>query len=105
CLFVYGCPSGVSLFPYPTLFRSQEAIVTSSDGVAAVLQVWRAADLKGFPLQISSAAGPATISLSFSKIRLEVPPSDLFLPPDSLDRKSTRLNSSHLGISYAVLCL
>src|SRR5258705_5921187 len=31
-----------------------------------------------------------------------------FLPEDSakwLDRKSTRLNSSHLGISYAVFCL
>src|SRR5215831_19948166 len=25
--------------------------------------------------------------------------------PSSLDRKSTRLNSSHLGISYAVFCL
>src|SRR5688500_18551646 len=25
--------------------------------------------------------------------------------PEILDRKSTRLNSSHLGISYAVLCL
>src|SRR5262245_63630408 len=25
--------------------------------------------------------------------------------PDGLDRKSTRLNSSHLGISYAVFCL
>src|SRR5437899_7076026 len=25
--------------------------------------------------------------------------------PDSTDRKSTRLNSSHLGISYAVFCL
>src|ERR1039458_5247173 len=25
--------------------------------------------------------------------------------PDSVDRKSTRLNSSHLGISYAVFCL
>src|SRR5437899_5614339 len=25
--------------------------------------------------------------------------------PDELDRKSTRLNSSHLGISYAVFCL
>src|SRR5437899_6846589 len=25
--------------------------------------------------------------------------------PDSPDRKSTRLNSSHLGISYAVFCL
>src|SRR5436853_4343101 len=28
----------------------------------------------------------------------------LFLE-DDLDRKSTRLNSSHLGISYAVFCL
>src|SRR5258705_12735178 len=27
------------------------------------------------------------------------------LPPGALDRKSTRLNSSHLGISYAVFCL
>src|ERR1035441_10789949 len=26
-------------------------------------------------------------------------------PPPFLDRKSTRLNSSHLGISYAVFCL
>src|SRR5262245_11039659 len=25
--------------------------------------------------------------------------------PEPLDRKSTRLNSSHLGISYAVFCL
>src|ERR1039458_10750343 len=25
--------------------------------------------------------------------------------PASIDRKSTRLNSSHLGISYAVFCL
>src|ERR1035441_10892906 len=28
-----------------------------------------------------------------------------FGPPAILDRKSTRLNSSHLGISYAVFCL
>src|SRR5258705_4523055 len=27
------------------------------------------------------------------------------IPPNKLDRKSTRLNSSHLGISYAVFCL
>src|SRR5205814_9365246 len=27
------------------------------------------------------------------------------LEPHPLDRKSTRLNSSHLGISYAVFCL
>src|ERR1035438_10644916 len=29
----------------------------------------------------------------------------LELAPRVLDRKSTRLNSSHLGISYAVFCL
>src|SRR5215813_14352873 len=27
------------------------------------------------------------------------------LPPQTLDRKSTRLNSSHVRISYAVFCL
>src|ERR1035438_9205543 len=27
------------------------------------------------------------------------------IPPAVRDRKSTRLNSSHLGISYAVFCL
>src|SRR5262245_62616610 len=29
----------------------------------------------------------------------------LMLPAQMIDRKSTRLNSSHLGISYAVFCL
>src|SRR5262245_62664833 len=31
--------------------------------------------------------------------------SSISTPKVSLDRKSTRLNSSHLGISYAVFCL
>src|SRR5262245_63744785 len=30
---------------------------------------------------------------------------DFATPARDLDRKSTRLNSSHLGISYAVFCL
>src|ERR1035438_9977004 len=32
-------------------------------------------------------------------------PPSRFIRPGDLDRKSTRLNSSHLGISYAVFCL
>src|SRR5205807_4925447 len=32
-------------------------------------------------------------------------PKNVVIPHDSLDRKSTRLNSSHLVISYAVFCL
>src|SRR5437899_5888046 len=35
---------------------------------------------------------------------VEQPASSRFASPES-DRKSTRLNSSHLGISYAVFCL
>src|SRR5687768_4621818 len=36
-------------------------------------------------------------------VRLPIP--DLFVADDYLDRKSTRLNSSHGYISYAVFCL
>src|SRR5690625_6442624 len=31
--------------------------------------------------------------------------SDTFVGPTAVDRKSTRLNSSHVAISYAVFCL
>src|SRR5438045_4959604 len=37
--------------------------------------------------------------------RIESPPSSKKLSWRPTDRKSTRLNSSHLGISYAVFCL
>src|ERR1039458_5620101 len=49
-----------------------------------------------------------SMSLSSPKLMTEstpssVPPARLDLPePSEVDRKSTRLNSSHLGISYAV---
>src|SRR5437773_7367353 len=32
-------------------------------------------------------------------------PAGYVLPPERADRKSTRLNSSHITISYAVFCL
>src|SRR5439155_20511656 len=32
-------------------------------------------------------------------------PSRFWIDPSNLDRKSTRLNSSHVAISYAVFCL
>src|ERR1039458_10512050 len=37
--------------------------------------------------------------------RTEPSPAIPLLKDEQLDRKSTRLNSSHLGISYAVFCL
>src|SRR5256885_5400743 len=79
-------PPRSTLFPYTTLFRSLE-IERHGDGrevhdPAALLADH---DLAGFAQEQERAP----------EIRRE----------DLLDRKSTRLNSSHLVISYAVFCL
>src|ERR1035441_11007115 len=59
----------------------------------------------------------ATTEIYTLSLHDALPISDTFFPPGSCprgspcttprrsDRKSTRLNSSHLGISYAVFCL
>src|SRR3712207_7994090 len=72
-------PPRSTLFPYTTLFRSQEQA-----------RLKEAAKL-GF----SSAVSPAP---RLDKNKLEK-------LPLARDRKSTRLNSSHANISYAVFCL
>src|SRR5438045_4340688 len=41
----------------------------------------------------------------FEDVALKPASFDLVVSATTLDRKSTRLNSSHLGISYAVFCL
>src|SRR3712207_7599489 len=98
-------PPRSTLFPYPTLFRSLRAQITTS-----------ASPMSLAPRRVrrSGAPGPAPINQTLPKL----PP--LFregdrrevrrLPPrrlggvEHLDRKSTRLNSSHANISYAVFC-
>src|SRR2546421_8361851 len=80
-------PPRSTLFPYTTLFRSQE------DGQAADQRSDRAApglDRAGSAVQGAlglSVAGTSTAAAG------------------EADRKSTRLNSSHDQISYAVFCL
>src|SRR5437762_4534161 len=51
-----------------------------------------------------SGIGPYTSSPLF-RTKSEVPLRGGMLPDPALDRKSTRLNSSHRCISYAVFCL
>src|SRR2546430_10296589 len=78
-------PPRSTLFPYPTLFRSPQA----------VLEVHRR----------YVATGCAVISTNTWSI-LSAPEVELRTGPGSTeDRKSTRLNSSHSQISYAVFCL
>src|SRR5262245_65260536 len=73
-------PPRSTLFPYTTLFRSEP------DGVDRAVQEPRARDC--VRLRLFSALAIA------ERLR-----------QGKTDRKSTRLNSSHLGISYAVFCL
>src|SRR5256885_10636812 len=75
-------PPRSTLFPYTTLFRSLAKIEFVDDG-------------PGKPVGINRFIGRRPI-FAFGN-------SDGDL--QMLDRKSTRLNSSHLVISYAVFCL
>src|SRR5256885_5453747 len=74
-------PPRSTLFPYTTLFRSQHAKeVPAARLDSAQIEQGEAEALQ--PFQRQSGENPYAI-----------------------DRKSTRLNSSHLVISYAVFCL
>src|SRR5437868_11194015 len=70
-------PPKSTLFPYTTLFRSLTSQATT---------------LTSAPSAANSAATPET-------------PRRLARTRCRTDRKSTRLNSSHVSISYAVFCL
>src|SRR5258705_1856442 len=69
-------PPRSTLFPYTTLFRSE---------LFAFVRAIREKQ----PPAVTGAEGVASLEVAMR----------------CLDRKSTRLNSSHLGISYAVFCL
>src|SRR5258705_9393756 len=87
-------PPRSTLFPYTTLFRS----------VAAPSKV---PNLKATQTGSNDGKTKASDHRLDSAGELEGLPRDLDsdLDIDRVDRKSTRLNSSHLGISYAVFCL
>src|SRR5258707_11372694 len=88
-------PPRSTLFPYTTLFRSRLENCSSVNGESCPVEC------KGFET-----------SSSFStdlRIRPGWSPRELHSVPHRVankrDRKSTRLNSSHANISYAVFCL
>src|SRR5262245_65196088 len=89
-------PPRSTLFPYTTLFRS-----------AARIDRWL------FAVRLFKSRSLATQAVSGGKVHINggrIKPAHSVRPGDVVtfvrgDRKSTRLNSSHLGISYAVFCL
>src|SRR5205814_10268773 len=95
-------PPSPPLFPYTTLFRSQLRDGTVVPMFASTL----AEDLVERP-RIALAEIEAMVALGQAKAAAPAIRAELAKGPSAtgLDRKSTRLNSSHLGISYAVFCL
>src|SRR5256885_2767892 len=79
-------PPRSTLFPYTTLFRSVVA-------TACVPSYGKAAAWIGLILVDTACRGQGHGAAMFARAF------------EKADRKSTRLNSSHLVISYAVFCL
>src|SRR3712207_9468082 len=98
-------PPRSTLFPYTTLFRSTRSAWLGMLGYGAYNYAYYmlgAALNAFFPLYIAALIlSVVTLILTLSRIEVaEVAAS--FRPKTPLDRKSTRLNSSHANISYAV---
>src|SRR5690606_41941382 len=97
--------SFTSLFPYTTLFRSRvffNGLFGSLQSTSGMIGPLLAGTIIS---RMETHAGYMTIfSISFSLFLLAVVIS-FFLQKRETDRKSTRLNSSHVKISYAVFCL
>src|SRR5256885_4461096 len=97
-------PPRSTLFPYTTLFRSllerEQSHVADSAPTCHLDRTWRDIDpddAPSAPLQFQGSSPRAQTGIQHPSAR---PPECATL--DRRDRKSTRLNSSHLVISYAV---
>src|SRR3712207_7338102 len=92
-------PPGSTLFPYTTLFRSVVELPLTVEEAMRLLVSGGviSPDVAFRPGGVASRPGPGEAPAAAAP-----PPQAEFTPPD---RKSTRLNSSHANISYAVFCL
>src|SRR5256885_10694179 len=89
-------PPRSTLFPYTTLFRS--SLLSRRDDVRHATVDEHLAGL--LAEQIADVPGRWAIAARWKADKLHAE-----LVEIAVDRKSTRLNSSHLVISYAVFCL
>src|SRR3712207_7820827 len=87
-------PPRSTLFPYTTLFRSRARIVRNGACCVYKGALMRQSERK----RAISGDCPldGAVGIAFDGAAL---------PDLPIDRKSTRLNSSHANISYAVFCL
>src|SRR3712207_8143227 len=89
-------PPRSTLFPYTTLFRS--AALTAVDGLSRIGESAYRAILVDLGMPDLSGA-------NLVKMVRALTSAPILVVSGEADRKSTRLNSSHANISYAVFCL
>src|SRR2546427_1329808 len=89
-------PPRSTLFPYTTLFRSQKH---------GDLSTMPAANLKSGRVQTMFEENDLEGQNNNSEETGDYNEMEALLAASTTDRKSTRLNSSHSQISYAVFCL
>src|SRR5690606_40008874 len=96
-LIIYLLPLSSTLFPYTTLFRSagytSQAAFSRAFGAVFGMPPGRYRDARSRPFNPEELGMYPTTIEQFAGASL------------ATDRKSTRLNSSHVKISYAVFCL
>src|SRR3712207_7775525 len=96
-------PPRSTLFPYTTLFRSQNLGRLAPGGIAVLAQA------DGIPGGQARNIGREEVLARHRDAHAEEGPDDRGVCGCTArsveDRKSTRLNSSHANISYAVFCL
>src|SRR5690242_21619458 len=90
-------PPGSTLFPYTTLFRSDSTCLL--DLALRIAGPVTALHLN-YGLRDKAAEDEAHCAAVCARLGIE-----LHIERPRRDRKSTRLNSSHMSISYAVFCL
>src|SRR5260221_6712160 len=88
-------PPRSTLFPYTTLFRS-----ATSDGRDLILPIIESVASQVF-IPLTVGGGVRTVEDVRRLLNAGADKTSF----NSADRKSTRLNSSHTVISYAVFCL
>src|SRR3712207_8553696 len=97
-------PPRSTLFPYTTLFRSpmrNARTVAAAPGRSAR----RTISCSGLVMLISPEPDVDQVDRRANPDEHADGQEEPFEPYPTVDRKSTRLNSSHANISYAVFCL
>src|SRR5690606_41830273 len=101
-LYTHPPPPEISPFPYTTLFRSKADVVVANILAGPLREL--APLISVLPVE-GGLLGLSGILASQADSVCEAYTERFALDPVVEDRKSTRLNSSHVKISYAVFCL